>query len=109
MQRLPLTEAAKVLGITREAARKRVQRGTLHGWKENGCWIIELDDTADAVEDDQGGQVAEIVGVLRDENKRLWDELQRKDSIIMALTQKIQALPEPTLKNTNHPWWKFWL
>ena len=40
---LTLADAAVRLGISPDAARKRLERGTLHGEKRQGRWIVWLD------------------------------------------------------------------
>ena len=42
MERLPLAEAARCLGIPVTAARKRVARGTLPAVKVDGQWYVDL-------------------------------------------------------------------
>jgi hypothetical protein len=42
---VPITEAAAQLGLSAEAVRKRLQRGTLHGYKDDdGGWFVLLGD-----------------------------------------------------------------
>ena len=50
---LSLSDAAVRLGISPDAARKRLERGTLSGVKREGRWTVylELDATADNVQD----------------------------------------------------------
>jgi hypothetical protein len=40
---VPLADAARMLGISPDAARKRLERGTLRGHKVGGRWIVSLD------------------------------------------------------------------
>ena len=47
---LPLVDAARQLGISRDALRKRLDRGTLRGTKRRGTWYVYL-DAADATTD----------------------------------------------------------
>src|SRR5437016_5058360 len=37
-----LTEAAEILGISRDAVRGRVRRGTLLGWLQGGRWLVDV-------------------------------------------------------------------
>jgi len=39
---VPLAEGAMALGLSQEAARKRLQRGTLDGYKVDGAWFVVL-------------------------------------------------------------------
>ena len=109
-----ITEAAKRLGISREALRLRVRRGRVLASKSNGQWYVHLpaegadtdpDRSPDQTPDlDQGAIVTTLREDLehaRDEITRLWAalevrdrELERKDAIIMALAQR-PALPSP--------------
>lgn len=38
---IPLVDAAAILGLSTEATRKRIQRGTLAGLKIDGAWFVE--------------------------------------------------------------------
>jgi excisionase family DNA binding protein len=40
---IPIAEAAELLGLSQEAVRKRIQRGSLAGMKEGGHWFVLLD------------------------------------------------------------------
>jgi hypothetical protein len=49
MRRVTMADAARVLGISKEAARKRIQRGTLRsGVGEDGRRYVYLDAGRDA-------------------------------------------------------------
>ena len=48
---LPITEAAKHLGVTTELLRKRAQRGTIPAYKADGRWFVVLDQADDPVQD----------------------------------------------------------
>jgi hypothetical protein len=99
---LDLDGAAARLGISREAVRKRLQRGTLKGRRVNGRWSVELPDDPDGRADDgrtraDGDQLTEV---LRDELAFLRRELEtRRESerelriIIARLTEQLKALP----------------
>jgi predicted DNA-binding protein (UPF0251 family) len=51
---LDMDEAAARLGISQEAVRKRLERGTLKGRKVNGQWYIELTSNTDATDNADG-------------------------------------------------------
>ena len=40
---IAIAEAAELLGLSQEAVRKRIQRGTLAGMKEGGHWFVLMD------------------------------------------------------------------
>jgi excisionase family DNA binding protein len=107
VDRLTIQEAARRLGVSEGAVRKRVTRGTLeHEKKDDGRIYIYLD-----AGDRRGVDVGRDTGVdphnnalisqLRDEVAYLRDENRRKDEIIMqqAMTMRqLTAAPpqEPT-------------
>src|SRR4051812_8820705 len=47
---VPLAHAARTLGCSRDALRKRIDRGSLRGVKRDGQWYVYL-DAADAMMD----------------------------------------------------------
>lgn len=84
---VPIGEAADRLGISVEAARKRVQRGTLPAEKgPDGLWYVYLPDGQDATLDgsrtdsdkSQDFVPDAVVDTLRDEVHWLRAELQRR-------------------------------
>jgi predicted ArsR family transcriptional regulator len=111
---LSLADAAAQLGISPDAARKRLERGTIQGEKRSGRWVVYLepDATASAHQDatwmpvDAGDDgfvadaVRELVETLRSENRFLRDELanrseeiRRRDHIIAGLVERVRELP----------------
>ena len=64
----PIAEAARLLGLSQEAVRKRLQRATLAGYKQDDHWYVLLDeqDTA-AGRPDDGRTVAGRQDTPRDE------------------------------------------
>jgi hypothetical protein len=113
-QRHTVKEAAEVLGTTVDAVRGRIRRGTLDSVKLDGVVYVLLDPTNreqqsdkseteanDATQQatDQMGLVAdqwELVGEMRDQIDWLRREVERKDTIIMSLTQRIPELEAPS-------------
>lgn len=119
---LSLSDAAVRLGISPDAARKRLERGTLHGEKRGGRWrvYLELDATADAGPDTKSDKTRpqrtppdaeaaetqvitsaarELIDTLRSENGFLRSELEarteeirRRDHILAGLLQELSAL-----------------
>lgn len=108
-----MKEAAEVLGTTVDAVRGRIRRGTLDSVKLDGVVYVLLDPTigeqhSDQSEPedgdgrqqtgDQSGLAADqsqLVGELRDQIDWLRREVERKDTIIMSLTQRIPELEAP--------------
>jgi hypothetical protein len=112
-QRHTVKEAAEVLGTTVDAVRGRIRRGTLDSVKLDGVVYVLLDSTnreqqSDQSETDEGdgrqltgdqaglaADQSELVGELRGQIDWLRREVERKDTIIMSLTQRIPELEPP--------------
>ena len=104
MQRLSVAEAAKVLGISQQAVHGRIKRETIeHDIGEDGKICVYVEDNG--VDSGVGNHVvndyitslkSEIESLKRD--REVWqEEARRKDTIIMALTNRIpelEATPE---------------
>jgi hypothetical protein len=104
-------EAARILGISPEAVRARIQRGTLPKEKgSDGTVYVQLNDdqmrsygdgTEDATSSPLSDQtqlvdsLEEQISFLRAELVTRNEELRRKDHIIAALTERIPELPAP--------------
>src|ERR671910_372856 len=111
LDRISVPQAANRLGITQDAVRKRIARGTIgHEKDHEGRIFVYLDTFESEYETDQGNvQDRESKTVLDDDRDKytrsledqiafLRRELERKDTIIMSLTQRIpelEASPEP--------------
>src|SRR5215212_9653738 len=110
-------EAAEILGISPEAVRARLNRGTLPKEKgDDGTTYVRLNDdrthsNATSTNDrtyDRTGQDSLAFRLMQDQNEYLrrqlevWqEEARRKDHIIAALTERIPELEparEPTLE-----------
>ena len=112
-QRHTVKEAAEVLGTSVDAVRGRIRRGTLDSVKLDGVVYVLLDATnreqesdesaTESADDsrqtaDESGLVSdqsELVGDLRGQVDWLRREVERKDTIIMSLTQRIPELEAP--------------
>jgi hypothetical protein len=91
-----VVEAARQLGIKEESVRKRIYRGSLRADKEpDGSLMVYLDDvdnvqgpSTDEVHGHESGAIKdELVDVLQGEIAHLRSESERKDAIIMQLSQ----------------------
>ena len=137
LHRLPVVEAAELLGVTPSAVRKRVERGTLASDKEeDGRLFVYLDLTAtdrdgghttprdtsrqshntahatgrDALHDTSNGPARdELIGELRshmvgmeDQIQFLRAELERKDTLLMTLMQRVPELEAPREPRDGH-------
>jgi|SRR5829696_6072868 len=90
-------EAAAILGISPEAVRARIKRGTLHKEKgADGAVYVRLD--ADGTHDGTSAHRGrdELVDELRDRVRYLEEESRRKDSIILTMAQRIPELEAPS-------------
>ncbi len=95
-------EAAQELGISTDAVRKRIARGSLRSDRENGSVRVWLDDGRS-----EAGREAQVdsevlveslrdqVGYLRSQLDIRTEELREHRRIIAALTQRIPELEAP--------------
>ena len=109
--RTTVEEAAKVLGTSENAVRKRIERGTLPSEKVDGVRYVLLSDSdmPEHATNTAGGSVADMspdltlmqahldsmqeqVGYLKAVVQTRDEELRRKDHIIAALTERIPEL-----------------
>src|ERR671910_1927535 len=96
--RLTVQEAARRLGVSEGAVRKRVTRGTLQHEKEDDGRVYVYLDTGDrrGVDDRQDEGVDPnnnaLISQLRDEVAYLRDENRRKDEIIMQQAMTMRQL-----------------
>lgn len=109
VDRLTVPEAAELLGVTQSAVRKRVQRGTIPWDKdEEGRLYVYVDpsETSFQTEEDRSRETSsgrsrdELLEVYREQVEFLRRELERKDAIIVSLTQRLpelEAAPEPPI------------
>ncbi len=87
VDRLTVAEAADALGVSQDAIRKRVKRDTIQHGKDDGRIFVLLDATKNRPKTDQDAGRVEMVEVLRDEISHLRRESERKDTIILSLSQ----------------------
>lgn len=110
-----VAEAAEVLGISPEAVRKRIARGTLEAKKLDGeTWTVYLDDvptdrTPDRTEDES--HFWELINEQKQEIERLRKELEREKARVDMLIERIPPqLPAPEQDSgqdkVRHPWWR---
>ena len=123
LDRLTVAEAAERLGVTQDAVRKRMARGTIRHFKEDGRLYVYLDtfEKSSKTIQDEGQDAAsntvqdagqdKYVAALEDQIQFLRRELERKDAILLRLTERIPELaaaPEPqsapeTAPDTSSP------
>jgi excisionase family DNA binding protein len=91
--RVTVQEAASRLGVSEQAIRKRVKRGTIpHDKEADGRVYVYLDGVADEVVTPNSDA---LISEMRDRIRYLEEESRRKDEIIMqqALTMRQLATP----------------
>ncbi len=114
-KRHTVKEAAEVLGTTVDAVRGRIRRGTLDSVKLAGVVYVLLDETSREQQSDkaatestdgpqQTADQSELVGELRGQIDWLRREVERKDTIIMQMAQRIPELePAPGQRESHVP------
>lgn len=124
LDRVTIAEAARRLGVKEPAVRKRIQRGTLKADKgpDGRVYVyLEIIDNAGYPGSETGYPSSSTIGKptgldkgrdelteemrgrmdeLREQVRFLRGELERKDAILMSLTQRIPEL-EPVRESTS--------
>jgi hypothetical protein len=86
--RLTYAQTAHALGISTDAVRMRVRRGTLRSERDGGRVFVILDPDQPRPDNDE----TNLTEHLREEVAYLREENQRKDHIIAALVSRVPAL-----------------
>jgi excisionase family DNA binding protein len=106
LDRLTVAEAARVLGISQDAVRKRIARGTItHDRDESGRVFVYLaaSETVHETDQDTAQDAASktvqdaYIRSLEDQIAFLRRELERKDGILLNLTERIPQLEAPSV------------
>ena len=111
-QGLTVAEASKILGISKDGVRKRIDRGTLKAEKTDGqTWTVYLDSVPPKGKEQDDSHYWELIQDQREEIDRLRQELQQKDEWITKLIERIPPQlpapePEPEQQQEQRPWWK---
>jgi hypothetical protein len=101
VDRVTVPEAAKIMGVTQSAIRKRVQRGTIPWNKDHeGRIYVYVDPSERSSETGKDLARDGVTGQSRDEVLEVYKgqidfmrrELERKDMLLMSLTQRIPEL-----------------
>ena len=105
LDRLTVAQAAHALGISQDAVRKRIARGTIpHDRDESGRVYVYLSSSEtvhktdqDTLQDDATKTVQDAyIRSLEDQIAFLRQELERKDRILLNLTEQIPELEAPS-------------
>jgi hypothetical protein len=111
-RRLTVPQAAQALGITEGAVRGRLKRGTLRSHREAGRVYVVLEGSPSAVHRDEPvdspTDQSELVEELRRTNELLREvittrdeEIRRRDTIIMNMTEAMKALNPPAPEDSS--------
>jgi hypothetical protein len=105
-RRLTLREAADLLGISKEAVRKRAIRGSLPTDKDpDGRVYVYLDDVADTGTDVglSGDPRDQLIAQLQSEVEAWREESRRKDHIIAGLVERLPPQIEAPSETRESP------
>jgi excisionase family DNA binding protein len=110
--RVTVEEAAHLLGIEKGSVKKRIQRGKIRSEKDatGTTWVYV--DTSETVRDESAGRSQtdrdELVEELRRTNELLREvittrdeEIRRRDTIIMNMTEAMKALNPPAPEDSS--------
>ena len=99
-RRVPLREASELLGVSKDALRMRVKRGTLSSEKgEDGRVYVWVDDKPDAdpnTVQPESQALRELIDELRDRVRSLEESNRENRRIIAALTSRMPAIEPPS-------------
>ena len=77
MDALTIEDASKALGVSKDAVRKRLERGTLQGRKTDDGWTVYLPE-----HEGRNPDISSEVVALRVENEMLKKQLERVESLL---------------------------
>jgi hypothetical protein len=110
--RVKVEEAATLLGIEKGSVKKRIQRGKLRSEKDATGTLYVYVDRSETVQDKSAGQSQTdrdaLVEELRRTNELLQEvittrdeEIRRRDTIIMNMTEAMKALNPPASEDSS--------
>jgi hypothetical protein len=116
-QRVSVAQAAEILGVTVEAIRGRIKRGTLEHERHSGTVYVLLDadqptnqprpdtdQTANRLQPESSALISEMrerLAFLERELDVRTEEIRRRDTIIMNMTEAMKALNPPAPENSS--------
>jgi excisionase family DNA binding protein len=103
-ERLTIQEAAHRLGVSESAVRKRIKRGTLKREKtEDGRVLVYMEASAPGTEEVRTPERDALISEMQQRLARLereldvrTEEIRRRDTIIMNMTEAMKALSPPS-------------
>src|SRR5829696_2912790 len=101
--RFTVAQAAQLLGLSAEAVRSRIQRGTLASVKESGTVYVLLDSEQahpdehpnDRPDERLSADQTPFIESLQEQIDWLRREVERKDTLLMTLMQRVPELEAP--------------
>jgi len=107
-------QASQRLGITEDAIRKRIARGTLEGYKEDGRWWVQIPDNGQnnrtnnqsQPETDRTDGKDIAIAAMEARIGSLETQLTAKDQQIDQLHHLLAQTALNPAQRT--PWWKLW-
>ncbi len=98
-RRVTVAEAAEALGISAEAVRMRIRRGTLQHERHEGTVYVLLDaDQTQRVADASIDRTDLLIAELQDRVRSLEEANRENRRIIAALTSRIPELEAPSTR-----------
>jgi hypothetical protein len=101
IRRTTVSEAAEILGISAEAVRGRIRRGTLPVEREGGTVYVLIDqdrtttDQSRTTTDQPNDRTDVLIAELQDRVRSLEEANRENRRIIAALTSRIPAIEAP--------------
>jgi excisionase family DNA binding protein len=108
-ERLTIQEAAHRLGVSESAVRKRIKRGTLQREKtEDGRVLVYMEPSVPGAEkvrtperDALISEMQQRLALLERELDVRTEEIRRRDTIIMNMTEAMKALNPPAPEDSS--------
>jgi len=100
-------QASQRLGITEDAIRKRIARGTLEGYKEDGRWWVQIPANGQSEPEPDRTDGKDIaIAAMEARIESLETQLTAKDQ---QIDQLHHLLAQTALKEAPaRPWWQIW-
>jgi hypothetical protein len=92
-------QAAQLLGLSADALRKRIARGTLDGFKSNGRWYVRNINVQN-----------DIIALLRQQISVKDEQIRELHSLLANAQQAVLESPAVPLPppSPRRPWWLIW-